>query len=408
MYFVDETEDFVNEKGNGYASNVLLKETGDIWTLKNFMEGVYHYGYSRKKKKKQPLGRASEADEESKIINRSRVNFRRKQTVIDLANCNEQKLPIFYSYVDHDVKDIDVAYQHRVASLKRLERFIRTGKLFGKPVHKFTPQPDFELCAVGILDFQDGKRNPDGEGTQDVHFHQIQNTPYLPQVPVIVAKLHDPETLEFCEHYLHWHQGIYFWSKIACRSTLWFQTVAEAQAYLKSHRSELPGLFFDLHVKGDGRTPEEKGLCVAALLWGHARGIQINKIKDLRKHGKLSNVGEYMVNKYMVANLDDPRLQGRKPVFVMGRAKLEKPRFYRDPDEVENHLTAMHMWAYLVEEKELVGHYIGAFMLYVFNFWMSVYPWIKVYYERKRQKQKMTRADWLACNPQQTLQFSTG
>lgn len=42
MYYIDETDDFVNEKDNGYASNVLLKETVQTLTADESIKFIYY------------------------------------------------------------------------------------------------------------------------------------------------------------------------------------------------------------------------------------------------------------------------------------------------------------------------------------------------------------------------------
>jgi hypothetical protein len=384
MHIFDETEDFVNENDNGYASNVLLKETGDIWTLKEFHENVYHYGYTRKKKKNRPLGRAAEADAEQQMINQARLNFRRKRGVIDLANCNEQELRIWFSYTyARNEQDLRQFHTDRKAFYQRLVRFVQTGNLYGKPVKSFTPCPDFQLKAVGVIDFQDGDRRDDGVGRGAIHGHQIMNTPFLSQVRVIVANVYDFQDGEYKEAYLQIDGS---WSLSANRQTRWFDWQYEADEFIKAH---------DTLEDMDQVHPRSKPLCVVALLWEQGN-IDIKTIQNMRETGKLSDVGQYMVSRYMIDNLYDERLQGRKAYFFTG--DLTKPTIYRDVIDVNNHLEALHMWENLVDQKELIGHYIGAFTVYVFNFWVSVYPWIKAYYERKRHQhqQEITQIDWVA------------
>ena len=386
MYVIDEAGDFVNENDNGYASNVLLIETGDIWTLHEFHEGVYHYDYHRKKKKNRVLGRASEADEEQQLINKRRVNFRRKRVVIALVNCNEQELNVWFTFTEaRNEQNLTQFHADRIGFNKRLTRFVQTGNLYGKPVKSFTPLPDFRLKAVGVIEFQDGERREDNEGRGAIHGHQLMNTPFLPQVLVIVADVYDFRDGTYKAAYLQQDGS---WSLSANRETRWFDWQHEAETFLKAHST-----LADAHHVN----PRSKPLCVAAFLW--AQGfIDIKTVANMRKAGKLSNVGEYMVSKYMVKDTFDERLQGRKAYFFTG--DLVEPRKYRDPDDVDNHLKAMHMWNYQVDQKELIGHYIGAFTVYLFNFWVSVYPWIRAYYERKKHKQEMTRADWLASEPE--------
>jgi hypothetical protein len=385
MYYTDDSTDFVKENDfSGYASNLLLKETGEIYELHECHEKPFHYGYGRKKKGKKKLGRAVKANEAQERVHRKRVNNRRQKGVIDLCNCNEGGLPIWHTFTyAANEQDIEKAQRERQKYEKRLERFVQTGKLWRKPVtaERFTPKPDFKLKAVGVIDFQDGERREDKQGREVIHFHQVQNTTYLPQVQVITAQVSDGWNDSFKQAYL---QQDHTWSLTANRETLWFNTRRESWEYLKKHKATFRGMFKDLACQP---------LCVAALLWEHGY-IKIKTIQNMRKTGKLSNVGEYMVSKYMVKNTDDTRLNGHKAYFKVG--DVERPKFYRDQLQVSQILEELNIWETLVEEFTFCADYLGWMTFYKFNFWVLVYPWIKRYYERKNQKQEMTKADWLA------------
>jgi len=394
MYVVDESGDFVNEKDTGYRSNVLLKETGDIWELREFHENSYRYGWSvtdaereKRARKKQRLGRASVADEEQQLLNQRRDNFRRKRNVIDLVNCNEQELNIWFTFTyARNEQDLTQFHADRKNFYQRLSRFVQTGNLCSKSVKLFIPCPDFQLKAVGVIDFQDGERREDKEGRGAIHGHQLMNTPFLPQVRVIVADVYDVQDGTFKAAYLQQNRS---WSLSANRETVWFDYQHEAETFLKEHDT----LEDVQHVN-----PRSQPLCVSALLWEQGF-TDIKAVQNMRKAGKLSNVGEYMVSKYMVKDTFDERLQGRKAYFFTG--DLERPTIYRDPDDVENHLKAMHMFeSYFLYKKEFIGYYIGAFTIYFFNFWALTYPWIKKYYEQREHKQGMSSADWFASPPE--------
>jgi len=358
--------------GGGWFSNVLLKESGDIWKLSEFHEKNYHYGYERKKKGKKLLGRAVEASEEEKARHAARVNFRRKQKVIDLVNCNEQELDIWFTFTySRNEQDLDLFHDERKEFNRRLGRFVRTGKLFDEPVRTFKRSPDFRLKAVGVIEFQDGERREDGEGRGAIHGHQLMNTPFLPQIRCIIADVFDSRDGTYKEAYLQ-KDGSF--SLFVNRGTLWFSYLYEAEEFLKFSGKCTED---DSHVNF-----RVKSICVAAFLWecGH---ISIKKIEHLRKSKKMSNVGEYMISKYMVSDLQDERLSGRKAYFFTG--KLAKPTFYRDPDDVENHLQALHMWVCQVGQIELLGDYIGAFTIYLFNFWVFTYPWIAQHFTKSNK-----------------------
>jgi hypothetical protein len=247
MYVVDETGDFVNENDDGYRSDVLLKVCENHAKLKEFPENCYRYGYKPKKKKGQKLGRANEASDADKIEHQKRVNVRRRENVIDYAHCNEDTLTVFASRTYHkEFADVRQAHRDRLAYQKRLVRFMQTGKLYGRTVKSFVPVPDFELKSVGVIEFQD-------RGV--IHMHELRNTPFLPQVQVIVADVLDLADSEYKRAYL---QTDGTWSRIAGKESLWFSTAREADGYLANH----PELNTDW-VKDPRKKPE----CVDALLW---------------------------------------------------------------------------------------------------------------------------------------------
>ena len=255
MYVVDESGDFVNENDTGYRSNVLLKETGDVWELREFHRNSYRYGYNPKKKKNKKRGRAAEADEEQQIFNQWRVNFRRKRAVIDLVNCNEQELNIWFTFTyARNEQDLTQFHADRKGFYQRLTRFVQNGKLYGKPVKSFTPCPDFQLTAVGVIEFQDGDRREDNEGRGVIHGHQLMNTPFLPQVMVIVADVYDVRDGTYKAAYLQQDGS---WSLSANRETRWFDWQHEAEIFLKAHST----LADEHHVN-----PRSKPRCVAAFL----------------------------------------------------------------------------------------------------------------------------------------------
>lgn len=394
MYNIDSETDSVNRKFSGTASDTLLRACGSHWELKEFHEKPYFYGYTREKKKIKDdkvvdvlFGRAAEADDEDKETNRRRVNYRRKKAVMDLINCNETALTVWHTFVDASGKmSLDRFHQERKNYTRRLETFVQTGKLYKKPVIGLTPKPAFRLNAVGVIDFQDGERRADKQGRGAIHAHQVMNTPFLPQVQVIVADVFDPQDSEYKQAYLQ--QGG-CWSLVANRKTRWFNTSREVETYLQAH-PELQDAFH--------KTPRKKPLCVAAMLWEHGF-IDIRLTKNMRKAGQCSNVGEYMVSKYMLENTEDRRLDGRKAYFFVGN--MEHPTIIHDPQDIEQHLLEYGAWGCLVSEKHFQAYYMGLMTVYLFNFWVLAYPWIRRYYELKAQKQKMTRADWLACGVEQ-------
>lgn len=395
MYnFTDDT-DFVKNKDERpwCATDVILKVCDAHITLTEAHEGKIWYGGTRRKQKIRDgklidlqLGRASEADAEQQAINAQRVQKRRNTMVRDLMNCNEGDLKVFDTLTGTgDYRNVNRAKNDLKNYLPRLERFIRTGKLYGRPVIDFTPIPAFELKVLGVLEFQDGKRREDGKGTGNVHFHHFQNTPYLPQVHVIHANLRDPKTLEWSEMYLNRrkHIGLY-WSKVAGKDTIWCNTVQETMTFLKDHKRELPGLYFNA---------EPKKLCVNALLWGKGH-TKIKKLQDLRKQGKLSNPGEYLCQ-YLGEDSIDERLRNHRGWYKYG--ELDRPEIYRDPGIVEDMIRILNLWDYFTHKLEFVAEYLGAMTKYYFNLWIQDFPWIKRFYELKALGQKMTKADWIAC-----------
>jgi hypothetical protein len=402
VYEYNEVDENVkeNDSSGWCATNVVLTMCGNYARLTEAHENNFWYGGERRKQKvvdnkviDLDLGRASEAEEEQQENNKKRVQKRRNRSVRDLMNCNEDELIIFETLTGHgDYTDLTRAHNDRKNYQRRLERFCQTGKLYGKPVKGYIPTPEFKYKNLGVVEFQDGKRNNDGKGTGNIHFHHFQNVPvdedgnkiYYPQVCVIHAKTRDPKTLELKEMYLNQRKGIgFYWSKAAGADTPWFNSEREARQFLLEHKKALPGLYFNA---------EPKRLCVNALLWqqGHTK---IKKLKDLRKQGKCANAGEYLC-KYMNEKSVDPRLRNRRGWYKTG--KLAKPEVFRDPAEVEEALQVLLAWEALVNQIEMVVDYMGAITMYFFNFWVFVYPWIKTYYERRAQGLQMTQADWIA------------
>lgn len=374
LYALDDTNDFVNENDDGYRSDVLLKLCGNYAKLKEFPEKCYRYGFKPKKKKGRTLGRAADASDESKAENQKRVNARRRETVIDKVHCNEDDLPIFASRTyQKEFADVQQANRDRQAYQKRLIRFIQTGRLYGREVQNFVPVPDFELKCVGVIEFQD-------RGV--IHTHEVRNTPFLPQVQVIVADVFDLADGEHKQAYL---QTDGTWGRVAGEYTVWFDTAREASDYLKDH----PELKTDLT-----KDPRKKPECVDALLWGHGY-IDLKTVQNMRKCGKCADVGGYMT-KYMVKDTEDPRLQGQKAHYQAG--KLAKPQFFRDPEDVRNVMAEMEMWQVLINQYDCQVQWLGTMLVYVFNFWALVYPWIRTYYAKRQQGQKMSAEDWRAAD----------
>jgi hypothetical protein len=397
MYNVENDDDFVNEdfdSGGGWCqTDCILKECGDHWTLTQAHEKNFYYGGKRRRKKYQDgkvvdltLGRASEASEEQKRKNAIRIQKRRDNSIRDRGDCNEAECDKFETLTGHGhYQDIKQAHYDRRQYFDRLERFVRTSRLFRKPVTHFTPVSDFALKAFGVLEFQDGKRNKDGKGTGNIHFHHFHNTPRLPQVHVIHAKVRDSKTQEFCEVYLSHKKGFgFYWSKAADRQTPWFNTEREARDYLQRHKQDLPGLYFNV---------ESRKIIVNALLWGKGR-THIKQLQDLRKQGKLSSAGEYLCQYTSKGGIDD-RLRNHRGWYKRG--DLERPTFYRDPDIIRQAIQVLDLWNCLVKEIHFVAEYMGAMTKYYFNLWVEEFPWIKRMYELKEQGLRMTRADWIAC-----------
>lgn len=397
MTYDKEYADFVNEEfekdSDWCATNVILKICGDHVTLTEAHERNFYYGGTRRKKEYADgkivdidLGRSSEATEEQKAVNANRIQKRRDNKIRDLMNCNEHELCMFETLTGHgDYQNLTQANNDRRQYFDRLERFVRAGKLHRKPVKNFTPNPAFELKALGVPEFQDGHRNANGIGTGNVHFHHFHNTPYLPQVNVIHARIRDPKTLAFCEVYLSHKKGFgFYWSKAADRQTPWFNSEREAREFLRAHRGELPGLHFNV---------EPKKLCVNALLWskGHTN---VKKLQDLRKQGKLSSSGEYLCQYNSKGGVDD-RLRNHRGWYKRG--KLAQPEIYRDVVTVNQAIKELDLWKYFTHQYEFIATFMGAMTKYFFNFWVEVYPWIKRMYELKAQHKRMTWVDWLAC-----------
>jgi hypothetical protein len=371
-------------------TDVILKECGDHWTLTQAHEKNFWYGGKRRKKKYADgkvldlkLGRSSEASNEQKEKNAFRIQSRRNAMIRDLMNCNEGVLQKFETLTGHgNYKDLGKANNDRKKYFDRLERFVRSGNLFGKKVKGFVSIEKFKLKVLGVVEFQDGHRRKDGGSTGNVHFHHFTNAPYIPRVWVVAGKLRNQETGELSEFYLGKGDGRFFWMKAAGRISPWFNDEADAKKFIRRCRAALPAAF-NIH-------PKE--LCVDALLWekGHTK---IKKLKDLRKQGKLSNAGEYLCQ-YVGKGVDE-RLRGRHGWYKRGR--LEKPTVYRNPDTIRRAILELDLWKYLVKEIHFVAEFIGAMSKWYFNFWVEEYPWIRILYERKEQGLKMSPADWIAC-----------
>lgn len=393
MYNYDETIETVNEKRPEKRTDVKIKLCGSHITLSQYHEKTVPYDYARRKVKTdeegklalRDLGRKSEASKEQQAVNARRVQKRRNATIRDLMNCNEEELTVFETLTT-TYQDVDQFNQARKAYHRKTERFIQTGKLYGKEVKHFLPDPEFELKLFGVIEFQDGHRlkqkNISKPASGNVHGHHFQNTPFLPQVNVIHANVRDTE-LTLTEHYLNYSESIgFYWSKIADRNTLWSNTEKACWVFLRDHKKDLPGLYFNAELKK---------LCVNALLWeqGHTH---IKKLQDLRSKGKLSNAGEYLCQ-YTTEDACDPRLRNRRAWYKKG--KLAQPEIYRDPQQVNAIIWQLDLWTYFIYQIDFIAEYLGAMTYYFFNLWIMVYPWIKTYYERKRSKEKMTQADWI-------------
>jgi hypothetical protein len=115
----------------------------------------------------------------------------------------------------------------------------------------------------------------------------------------------------------------------------------------------------------------------------------------------------------MIKDTNDSRLDGRKAYFFRG--DLYKPTYYRDPEHVGNTLLLYGLTREkygnlvtdcLVDEYMFNATYVGMMSIYTFNMQILNYPWMKVFYERKREGQKMTRADWLASGIEMSEQLS--
>jgi len=384
-------ENTQKEKNSWNKTNIILKICGNQWTLTEAHENYFYYGGKRKrirlnkegKLESVALGRKEGADFEQKKQNAVRVQRRRNNRIRDLINCNEDELNVFDTLTGTgDYRNLSDANKDRKEYFRRLERFCQTGKLYKKSIKHFAHDPDFKLKVVGVIEFQDGarlkKKGIHRQGTGNVHFHHFQNTPFLPQVNVIHAKVSN------CEHYLSYKKGKgFFWSKIADRSTLWFCSEKEVFRFLQKNKRNFPGLYFNAELKK---------LCVNALLWekGHTK---IKKLPDLRKQGKCANAGEYLCQ-YVSQDKVDNRLKGRHGWYKYG--KLEQPEIHRNPVEIDEIIKTVDLWSVFVSQIDFIADYIGAMTYYFFNFWVSVYPWIRIMYEKKAIKEKMSPADWIS------------
>jgi len=396
MYEYIEEPNLVNEKKPipWSVTNCILKLCGNHWQLTESHEKNMFYGGTRKKVKLKDgkvetiaLGRSGEASPEEQAENAIRTQRRRNARIRDLLNCNENDLTVFETLNGTgDYRDLDEANADRKRYFRELERFCQTGKLYGKTVKNFTPDPEFKLTVLGVIEFQDGKRwkrkGIDKPGTGNIHFHHFQNTPYLPQVKIIHARVHDAGG-SLTEHYLNYSEKTgFFWSKVADRSTLWFNTEKELVNFLRAHKQEFPGIFFNA---------EMKKLCVNALLWeqGHTK---IKKLEDLRKQGTCANVGEYLCQ-YLSEEVDE-RLKGRHGWYKCG--KLKQPEIIHDNVEIMQIEKQVDLWSVFTHQIDFIAPYLGAMTYYFFNWWVSVFPWIKVMYEKKAKHEKMKLIDWIA------------
>lgn len=306
--------------GGAKHTHKILKECGNIFQEIESLEGCFYYAYKRKQKNK-PLGRASTATPEEQEFNRQRTFQRQRSKIRDLANCNDLKLPkwMTYTYAENE-QDFDVFYRDRQAFEKRLERFVRTGKVSDQVVRNFTPLPGFCLEVLGIVDSQDGSRRPDGQGRGALHGHEMNNLPYLPQVSVVAARLEKHGVTQ--EYYL---QNDGTWLKTATPQTYFktysYEVTSKVQEW-KEKQSVVPGV----------QSVYARPLCIGQLLWGHGT-FKINQIRRMMKDGVMQDVGGYMVSKYMTSKESDDRFQGRKRWYKRG--DLVQPKKYRDPWEIE-------------------------------------------------------------------------
>jgi len=307
--------------GGAKHTNKILKECGNIFEEIEALEGFFYYAYKRKKKH-CALGRASTATPEEQEANRQRTLQRQRTQIKDLANCNDLKLPkwMTFTYAENE-QDFDTFLRDRKAFEKRLERFVQTGTFSGVQVRNFTPQADFCLEELGIIDFQDGERRPDGQGRGALHGHEMNNLPYLPPINVVAAKIQKGDR-EPQEYYL---QNDGTWSKTANSGTF-FRTYSHEVTDTVNRWKEKSKLTSQV-TKVYARK-----LSLCQLIWGHGF-VTLNKIRAMMKDGLMQDVGGYMVSKYMSSKEGDDRFKGRKRWYKKGN--LIQPKKYRDPWEIQ-------------------------------------------------------------------------
>lgn len=120
----------------------------------------------------------------------------------------------------------------------------------------------------------------------------------------------------------------------------------------------------------------------------------------MRKQGKCANAGEYLCQ-YVSQDKVDNRLKGRHGWYKYG--KLNQPEIHRNPVEIDEIIKTVDLWSVFVSQIDFIADYIGAMTYYFFNFWVSVYPWIRLMYEKKAIKEKMSPADWISAGIYQPL-----
>lgn len=311
---------------HGQRTDRILRIQGSTVILQLFPEAGVRYGDKLPKGEKM-LGRASQASEEDQALNAVRVGRRRQKTVIMLANCNEHLLPgwLTLTYAGEQ-KDVSVFAEDRGLFQRRAANFLRTGILNGRKLERFRPNERFRYTSLGVIEFQDGQRTYNGEGTGNVHGHEMNNIDFCPWVFTILCEKLDPATNQSKNMYLQKDGAL---SPVADSNTIWFELERDAKKFVRRN----PWIKKSQKVVG----VRSKGISALQILWGKGN-VRYESIGSMRAEGRLISAGRYLA-KYMAKNAFDPRLRGVKGFYHTGALLTEE--VFRDKDAVVSGLLQM-------------------------------------------------------------------
>jgi hypothetical protein len=320
-------------------SRLQLKECGEHWQLKEFRdkEYAYNYTYSGTEQGRYRGERKTPLPTEESVRRRE---MRRKARVRDLINTNAWEWRAFHTYTDYGELKYDTARHHQELYLKRLERFVQSGRLFSKPIQEFQANENFKLKALGMAETQEGKRKNGGNHTLFWHYHQVHNVKWIPPVWALRKKGKDGKW--------KYRQKGGRLSLVADKNTIW---------------REKEGEISSLANKGDVAVQ----ISPYALLWG--RGfIDIETIGSKEGH---KDLGRYMVENYLENKgggaYEDDKVGSKKLMFQRG--KLDKPTIYRDEDEINQILYELQLWNHLESMYKIDSEYMGNIVISEFNLW---------------------------------------